>query len=38
MFINLKPRDERLSMKETVEGLRKKLRAVPGKLVLSPAW
>lgn len=30
LFINLKPRDERPPMKEVLEGLRKKLRAVPG--------
>ncbi|MEO8124228.1 MAG: efflux RND transporter permease subunit [Burkholderiales bacterium] len=30
MFINLKPRGERLPMKQVVEGLRKKLREVPG--------
>ena len=30
MFINLKPRAERLPMKQVVEGLRKKLREVPG--------
>lgn len=30
MFINLKPRSERLPMKQVVEGLRKKLAAVPG--------
>jgi len=30
MFINLKARGERPPMKEVVEGLRKKLRAVPG--------
>jgi HAE1 family hydrophobic/amphiphilic exporter-1 len=29
-FINLKPRNQRAPMKEVVEGLRKKLRAVPG--------
>ncbi|MFG6464516.1 efflux RND transporter permease subunit [Roseateles sp. DXS20W] len=37
MFINLKPRGERQAMKEVVEGLRKKLRAVPGiQVYLSP--
>ncbi|HET7795127.1 MAG TPA: efflux RND transporter permease subunit [Rhizobacter sp.] len=30
MFVNLKPRGERKPMKEVVEGLRKKLREVPG--------
>ncbi len=30
MFLNLKPRDERPPMKTVVEGLRRKLRAVPG--------
>ncbi len=30
LFVNLKPRGERLPMKEVVEGLRKKLREVPG--------
>ena len=30
MFINLKPRAERLPMKQVVEGLRKKLSEVPG--------
>ncbi len=30
MFINLKPRGERAPMKQVVEGLRKKLREVPG--------
>ncbi|MCV2350991.1 efflux RND transporter permease subunit [Paucibacter sp. Y2R2-4] len=30
LFINLKPRGERPPMKEVLEGLRKKLRAVPG--------
>lgn len=30
MFINLKPRDQRKPMKEVVDGLRKKLAAVPG--------
>jgi HAE1 family hydrophobic/amphiphilic exporter-1 len=30
MFINLKPRSERLPMKQVVEGLRGKLREVPG--------
>ena len=30
LFINLKPRDERPPMKDVLEGLRKKLRAVPG--------
>ena len=30
MFINLKPRAERLPMKQVVEGLRRKLREVPG--------
>ncbi|MEK8050818.1 efflux RND transporter permease subunit [Ideonella sp. DXS22W] len=30
MFINLKPRDQRLPMKQVVEGLRKKLRGVAG--------
>jgi HAE1 family hydrophobic/amphiphilic exporter-1 len=30
MFLNLKPRGERLPMKQVVEGLRKKLREVPG--------
>ena len=30
MFINLKPRGERLPMKQVVEGLRKKMREVPG--------
>jgi HAE1 family hydrophobic/amphiphilic exporter-1 len=30
MFINLKPRAERQGMTQVVEGLRKKLRAVPG--------
>ncbi len=30
MFINLKPRNERVSMKEVIEGLRRKLREVPG--------
>ena len=30
MFINLKPRSERQPMKQVVEGLRKKLAAVPG--------
>lgn len=29
-FINLKPRDQRKPMKEVVEGLRNKLKAVPG--------
>lgn len=37
MFINLKPRGDRQAMKEVVEGLRKKLRAVPGiQVYLSP--
>jgi HAE1 family hydrophobic/amphiphilic exporter-1 len=30
MFVNLKPRAERLPMKQVVEGLRRKLREVPG--------
>ncbi len=30
MFINLKPRDQRAPMKEVIEGLRRKLREVPG--------
>jgi HAE1 family hydrophobic/amphiphilic exporter-1 len=30
LFLNLKPRDQRPPMKEVVEGLRKKLREVPG--------
>ncbi|QDZ26701.1 efflux RND transporter permease subunit [Noviherbaspirillum sp. UKPF54] len=30
MFINLKPRDEREKMPQVLEGLRKKVRAVPG--------
>lgn len=30
MFVNLKPRSERVPMKQVVEGLRKKLREVPG--------
>jgi HAE1 family hydrophobic/amphiphilic exporter-1 len=30
MFINLKPRDQRPPMKEVVEGLRRKVREVPG--------
>jgi len=30
MFVNLKPRGERLPMKQVIEGLRKKLREVPG--------
>ncbi|OYV01120.1 MAG: hypothetical protein CFE45_06225 [Burkholderiales bacterium PBB5] len=30
LFINLKPRDQRPPMKQVVEGLRKKLRGVPG--------
>ncbi|HEY0857491.1 MAG TPA: efflux RND transporter permease subunit [Albitalea sp.] len=30
MFLNLKPRSERPPMKEVIEGLRKKLREVPG--------
>ena len=30
MFINLKPRAERLPMKQVVEGLRRKLRELPG--------
>ena len=30
LFINLKPRGERASMNEVLEGLRKKFRAVPG--------
>ena len=30
LFVNLKPRDERRPMKQVVEGLRKKLREVPG--------
>jgi hydrophobic/amphiphilic exporter-1 (mainly G- bacteria), HAE1 family len=30
MFVNLKPRGERLPMKQVVEGLRRKLREVPG--------
>ena len=30
MFINLKPRAERPQMKQVIEGLRKKLRTVPG--------
>jgi HAE1 family hydrophobic/amphiphilic exporter-1 len=30
LFVNLKPRDQRLPMKEVVEGLRKKVREVPG--------
>jgi HAE1 family hydrophobic/amphiphilic exporter-1 len=30
MFVNLKPRGERFPMKQVVEGLRKKLREVPG--------
>ena len=30
MFINLKPRDQRPAMKNVVEGLRRKLREVPG--------
>ena len=29
-FINLKPRDQRKPMKEVVDGLRNKLKAVPG--------
>ncbi|MGY4829683.1 efflux RND transporter permease subunit [Sphaerotilaceae bacterium SBD11-9] len=37
MFINLKPRSQREPMKKVVEGLRKKLREVPGITVfLSP--
>ena len=30
MFVNLKPADQRLKMKAVVEGLRKKLKSVPG--------
>jgi HAE1 family hydrophobic/amphiphilic exporter-1 len=30
MFLNLKPRAERLPMKQVIEGLRRKLREVPG--------
>jgi hydrophobic/amphiphilic exporter-1 (mainly G- bacteria), HAE1 family len=30
MFINLKPRDQRLPMKQVTDGLRKKVREVPG--------
>ena len=30
MFINLKPRDQRLPMKQVIEGLRKQLRGLPG--------
>lgn len=30
MFVNLKPRDQRKPMKDVVEGLRKKMAAVPG--------
>ncbi len=30
MFVNLKPRDQRKPMKEVVDGLRKKVAAVPG--------
>ena len=30
LFVNLKPRDERQPMKQVVEGLRRKLREVPG--------
>jgi HAE1 family hydrophobic/amphiphilic exporter-1 len=30
LFLNLKPRDQRAPMKEVVEGLRRKLREVPG--------
>ena len=30
LFVNLKPHDERLPMKDVIEGLRKKLREVPG--------
>jgi len=30
MFVNLKPRDQRPPMKQVIEGLRKKLRALPG--------
>jgi hydrophobic/amphiphilic exporter-1 (mainly G- bacteria), HAE1 family len=30
LFLNLKPRSERVPMKEVVEGLRRKLREVPG--------
>ena len=30
MFVNLKPRDQRLPMKQVIEGLRKKLRGQPG--------
>ena len=30
MFINLKPRGDREAMPKVLEGLRKKLRAVPG--------
>jgi len=37
LFINLKPRNDRLPMTQVLEGLRKKLRAVPGIAVyLSP--
>lgn len=37
LFINLKPRGERQAMKQVIEGLRKKLRSVPGVTVfLSP--
>ncbi|NDG42658.1 MAG: acriflavine resistance protein B, partial [Betaproteobacteria bacterium] len=30
LFINLKPRDQRPPMKQVIEGLRKKLRTIPG--------
>ena len=30
MFINLKPRDQRLPMKQVIEGLRRQLRGLPG--------
>ena len=30
MFVNLKPRDQRPPMKQVIEGLRKKLRGIPG--------
>ncbi|MEP7295731.1 MAG: efflux RND transporter permease subunit [Burkholderiales bacterium] len=33
MFLNLKPRAERASMKQVIEGLRRKLREVPGIVV-----
>ncbi|WP_457420285.1 efflux RND transporter permease subunit [Roseateles sp. P5_E7] len=37
MFINLKPRSDRAAMPQVLEGLRKKLRAVPGiQVYLSP--